>query len=294
MKNKGKITAFIKKIIEENNLQSEEEINSFFEKEFLNKSNDELDYGEATDEEYATGLVIAAMEEKDKEEAVFLIEEALFFDKKCIDAFTFLATIQEYVLVSIILLKKGIKIGKKKFSKEYLDEHKENLWTHEEIRPFLTAKFCLAKTYYFEGSLYECIKEFENLIRICPGDDIGARDLLMLSLLEVGKFKKFKKYQEQFKDFKSAFLLYNNVFYSFFKDNDLEKTGYLLKEAQKFNPHVVKKLINTNIRIRIENEFMTGEPSEANEYCFFARELWQEFPELIHWLKQNQHQLRIT
>ena len=282
-----KMVKLIQQLIEEKGLTNEKEINDFLKNEVMNKTPDDFDF-EMEDEDLALDIVDKARLEKDDYEAISLIEEALMLDKKCIEAYTLLANKQSHPFLEEYFFKKAIKIGKKKFPKEFLEENKEHLWTIHEVRPYLIAINGLAQLNYQEGDYWGSAKKLEKLIQLCPNDNMGVREILFTVLLDLKKFKKFKKYSDLFSDDTLSSTLFSKVFYSFFKDNDIEKTTYLLKTAQNSNPHVVKKLINPNAKFKLLPSFGIGSIEEANNYCYFARDLWQEYPELIHWLKQNQ------
>lgn len=290
MSNEGeKMIKAIKQLIEAKGLKTEKEIKDFFENNFNAKDIDDIDFDQnVTEEDYLIDLISKAREEEDSYEAILFIEDALEIDKKSIDAYAVLATKVEHPFLTEYFLKKAVKLGKKEFSKEFLEENKEHLWTILEIRPYLKAHAQLAHYYFSQGYVFESSKILSHLINICPNDNMGNRELLFTQLLALKKFKKFKKYLAMFEDDDMASSLFSKVYYSYFKDNDLEKTSYLLKSAQQANKNIVKKLINPNIKVQLAGSFMLGSVEEANNYCFFAREMWQQDAELIHWLKQNQ------
>jgi hypothetical protein len=284
-----KMIKLIQQLIEEKGLTSEKEINDFIQNEMIGRTIDDFDFeANATDEEIAIDMVYQAMDKDDDYEAISLLGEALILDKKNIDAYSFLATKQIHPFLSEYFLKKAIKIGKKKFSKEFLEENKEHLWTIHETRPFLRAMSQLAHVNYSQGYEYACAKILAKTIDICPNDNLGNRNMLFTLLLDLKKFKKYNEYVALFEDDIMASTLFSKVYYSYYKDNDLEKTLYLLKAAQQSNLHVVKKLINPNVKLKLAENFTIGSTEEANNYCFFAKEMWEDDAELIHWLKQNQ------
>lgn len=284
-----KMLKLVQQMIEEKGLTSEKEINEFLQNEMMGKTLDDFNFEEnATDEEIALDLVYQAMDQEDDYEAISLLREALLLDKKSIDAYSFLATKQTHPFLSEYFVKKAIKIGKKRFSKEFLEENKEHIWAIHETRPFLKAMGQLAHINYAQGNIFDSAKILAKLIDICPNDNMGNRELLFSQLLEMKKFKKFKKYIAMFEDDVMSNTLFSKVYYSYYNDGDIEKTNYLLKAAQQANPNIVKKLINTNSKPKLSNQFAMGSLEEANNYCYFAKEMWQKDAELIHWLKQNQ------
>lgn len=129
---------------------------------------------------------------------------------------------------------------------------------------------------------HACAKKLAKTIDTCPNDNLGNRNMLFTILLDLKKFKKYNKYVALFENDIMASTFFSKVYYFYYKDNDLERTLYLLKAAQQSNPHIVKKLINPNIKLKLAEEFTIGSPEESNNYCFFAREMWQEDSELIH------------
>ena len=284
-----KIFKFIQREIEKRGLTDEKEINEFIKNNLSNINLNDFDLDEdLSDEDLAIDIVEKAKYEEDEYEAISLIEEALSIDKDCIDAYALLATKQSHPFLTEYFLKEAIKIGKRKFSNEFLEENKEHLWAIIETRPFLRAMSQLAHVYYTIGDVGKSTKILERIITICPSDNLGIREMLFTQLLSLKKFKKAKKYLDLFEDDALASTLYSRVFYSFYSDNDLEKTLYLLKAAQQCNPNIIKKILSPTNKFKLSENYTIGSPEEANYYCYFAKEIWQEDPELIHWLKQNQ------
>ena len=281
-----KMFKMIKQMIEEKGLTSAEEIDDFVKNELM-KNEGGFKY-EETDEDIALNLVAQAYKEKDNFDAVELIDDALSYDKNCIEAYIFLSGIQSHPFLTKHFLKIAVKIGKKLFSKEFLKENKEHLWAMHEVRPFLKAMFGLAEANYYLDQTDKARKTLEYLLEICPDDNVGARDFLMKILLEEGEIEAYKKIQDRFDEDCMATMQYNKVFYSFFIDEDLEKTRYLLEAAKKTNKYVVKKLLNPKLKVQVSNRITLGSIEEADSYCAFYRDLWQDNEELIHWLKQNQ------
>lgn len=280
----------IRKIIEQKGLTNEDEIKKFMENEVIGKSLDDFQDidNEVSDEDFAKDLVNDAMHTKNKFEAITLAEDALAHDKNCIEAYIFLSSTQEHPFLMLHFLKMAVKIGKKKFPKEFLKENKEHLWYIHETRPYLTAMFVMGQVYFEDEDYASAIQIFDKLIEICPNDNLGARDLLMTALLRTEEYEQYKKYEKMYPEEESATALFNKVLYSYYNDDDKEKTSYLLKAAQKINPHVVKKLINSNLKLKLSSAFGMGSPEEANNYCYFARDMWLEDKDLIRWIKQNQ------
>lgn len=285
-----KMFKFIQKEIEKRGLTSEKEINEFIKNEIMGKSLDDFEFDDdISDEDLAIDIVDKARDEKDEYQAISLIEEALLIDKNCLDAYAVLAIKQKHPFLVEYFLKIAVSIGKKKFPKEFLEENKQHLWAIHETRPFLRALSQLAHFYYNIDEIKKSSKILMNLIDICPNDNLGNREMLFTQLLEQKKFKQAKKYLDLFKDDGLTSTLFSRVFYSYYCDDDLEKTLYLLKNAQQSNSHVVKKLISPNIKSKLSDYFSMGSVEEANNYCFFARDMWQEDPNLVLWLKQNQN-----
>ena len=283
-----KMMKIIKEMIEEKGLTSPEEIERFVKSELLNDNSFDFEDFEESDEEIALGLIAQANEEEDIFDAISLLEEALSYNKNCIEAYIFLSAFQPHPFLVKHFLKIGVKIGKKLFPKEFLLENKEHLWSMHEVRPYLKALYGIAEANYYLDNVYKARKGLEFLLEICPNDNIGARDLLMKILLEEFDFEAYKKIQDFYDEDCLATMQFNKVFYSFFMDEDLEKTKYLLEAAKQTNKHVVKKLLNPKLKVKVSDKITLGGIDEADMYCFLYRELWQDNEELIHWLKQNQ------
>jgi tetratricopeptide (TPR) repeat protein len=170
------IMAKIMKEIQSQNLQTEDQINSFMNG-LIGKNIDELDFGsgeELTNEEKAIELVDLAYESSPKK-GKELIEEALKLDSDNIDAYNYLGEIEHDISKSLGHYTKGIEAGERKLGKKFFKENEGHFWLMIETRPYMRAKFNVADTLALLNRDTEAVNHYVEMLGLNPSDNLGVR-----------------------------------------------------------------------------------------------------------------------
>jgi len=272
-------------LLNKKDFKSEKELSEFMNS-LLGKPLPEISREELSDKELAEELVFEA-QDLPIPEGRKKAEQALDIDKDCIAAWEYLGDIEHTYQRRLTTYMCGIKVGKIIFGGEYLKEHKGHFWGFYETRPFMRCLMKSAELLYLMGEKKSAIDTYEEIIKLNKMDNLGARDYLMLFLIELGDFEKFKKYDMMFKNDTGAFADFNRALFSFKTSGENEKSNKLLKKAMKENPYVVPIFIKPYQKFIPLSSYILGSEEEAVHYAEFAYPIWWKTYGAIAWLRKN-------
>jgi len=215
-----------------------------------------------------------------------LATKALSIDPNSIEAYLYLGSVEPQ-LKAISYFKKGIKIGKELFNDEYLKENTGLFWNIPETRPFMECLNGYAVILYDLDRFAEAIPILEHILKLNITDDMGARRLLMLSLIKTDDIKKFRKYDEKFQD-NDAQQLFNRALFTLKISGDNDTSRNLLYQANKENKNIIPGLISMS-KIK---RFPFFEKEDLNfviafEYIIMAKKIWIQTDGAINWIRKN-------
>lgn len=212
--------------------------------------------------------------------------KALSVDPDSIEALSYLGFIESH-LESIPFYKRGIKIGTELFSDEYLKENTGLFWSIPETRPFMECLHGYAEVLYDLDRFVEAIPILERILELNITDDMGARKLLMLSLIHMDDIKKFKKYDDKFQE-NEAQQLFNRALVTFKISGDNDSSRNLLYLANKENKNIAPGLMSITKKKRFP--FFEKEDLSfviAFEYIVMAKKVWIQTDGAINWLRKS-------
>lgn len=275
----------LERLLSRQKFKNQEEIHKFIN-QFMADQSQSIDDKELTGQEKAQDLVEQAFNTSGKQ-GVKLVNEALKLDPDCIDAYEYLAQTESSPDKRIKHLKKGIEIGRRIFGGKYLEERKGMFWGFHETRPFMRCLFNYALELYKVYRKTEAMNAFKEIIELNEGDNLGARDYLMLYQLEAGDLEGYKFYHKKFKDCGGAHFEFNHALYLFISKGDTPNARKSLYKASENNKHVIPLLISPKTKFFDDDHFIIGEKSEAESYVSIAHEIWNNTPGAIEWLKKQ-------
>ncbi|MCX6161054.1 MAG: hypothetical protein NTV87_06935 [Ignavibacteriae bacterium] len=283
-KKHDKLMTDIQRLLETQNFKSEKEMKSFLDG-ITGKPIPSFPKAVLNNQEKAQDLVYEASE-LSPAKAKAKIKKALQLDPDCIEAYEYLASTDRSLKSAMMNYEKGIAIGKRIFGGKYLEEHKGMFWGFHETRPFMRCLQHYADCLYTSGKVKECIEIFEEMIELNPNDNQGARDLLLLYLIQIDAREKFVKYAKEFKDDYSAFILFNRALFAFKTEGETKNANKILKAAIERNKFVAK-LILSDKPIKVLPEYYGwGDENEAIYYSHFAYHIWKDTKEAMEWLRK--------
>lgn len=280
-----KMMADLNRLVEKQNFESEEDLKKFLD-QIIGQKIPSLSKEKLSSKEIAQDLVFEAYE-LTPSKAKTNIQRALQLDPDCIEAYEFLAFKQEIAEIACVFFEKGISIGRRFFGGKYLKENKGRFWGIHETRPFMRCLHQYADCIYNMGKVEECVAIFEEMIELNPNDNQGARDQLMLFLIQLNQDKKFLKYSKMFGIEDKAFYLFNHALFAFKTEGETEHSNKQLSEALKQNKHVAKILLSNKVISGFPSYYGMGDENEAEYYAIFAQHVWSMTKGAIEWLKKH-------
>jgi tetratricopeptide (TPR) repeat protein len=140
---------------------------------------------------------------------------------------------------------------------------------------------------YTIGKVKECVAVLEEIIELNPNDNQGARDQLLLYLIQFDERNKFEKYASMFKEDRMAIALFNRALFAYKTEGETEKSNRQLKKALKQNKFVAAKLLSKKQITKLADHYGFGDENQAGYYAYFAQRIWQNTNGAISWLKKH-------
>lgn len=276
------------KLIEEQQFESPDEVNAF-----LSQHMDHIDKlvdAELSDEQKAVELLVKAEQEPLPARRIQLVKEALRLDKGNGDAYVMLVMEANTLPEALKVAEEGLNAAAASLGPGYFEENKGHFWGLIETRPYMRLKFCYADLLKEQGDIAAAMQELEEMLELCPNDNIGARyDLLMLYLADQ-KLDRAEKLMQQFDMEDSASFCYDRVVLSYLKNGYLGDLDTLYKQAKRSNPHVPAYLLGKKRLPKQRPQYIgIGDENEAIEYALSHQLLWsnRNLSGLKDWMKRS-------
>ncbi|MEO6906517.1 MAG: hypothetical protein ABI210_01375 [Abditibacteriaceae bacterium] len=239
-----------------------------------------------SEKEQAQNLVFDAYELRPNQ-AKENIETALLLDPDCIEAYEFLGDIEDSLPVSMVFYEKAIALGRREFGGEFLEEYKGEFWGFYKTRPFMRCLQHQAECFHLIGKIEESVAILEEMLELNPNDNQGARDHLLLLLVQLGETKQFKKYDEMFKEDVSAFACFNRTLFTFKTEGETQRANALLSQAIRENKYIVTRLLSPREILDAPDGYALGSKEDATCYADFAKQAWTSTDGALEWLKKR-------
>ena len=161
-------------------------------------------------------------------------------------------------------------------------------WGLVETRPYMRARYGLARAEYHLGNHSAAIAHAEELLRLNPGDNQGIRYVLLNWLLaEPDRRDDVAKLLLRYDD-ASAEWAYGRALHLFKMAGSSKRASTALRDAVECNRHVPAYLLRTKqIPTEIPTSYGFGDDSEAILYADAAMSLWDSVPGAIEWLRKT-------
>lgn len=252
--------AGLKALFDKQGFVSLDAANAFME-QATGMSLDEFDEPENDDPRYlAQQLAYDAMEAPSDKQASRLAREALTLDPDCVDALAILAELTRSPAKRLLLFEEAVKVGEKSLGKDFFAENKGHFWGMLETRPYMRAKKGLADELFYARRPIEAMRHLEEMLELCPGDNMGARFDLMETYLMADHLEQaldlLSHYPEEF----SAIWNWSAVLIHYLR-RDFDAAARSLAQARKQNRYV--------------EPYLSGKrktPDELPEFSVFGKE----------------------
>ncbi|SEU27328.1 tetratricopeptide repeat protein [Paenibacillus sp. NFR01] len=242
--------------------------------------------GAGSPKEQAQALIYQAMDTHAAKRRVQLAEAALKLYPDSADAYLILAEECEDEAEVRGLLKAGIAAGKRELGELFFTQHKGHFWELNETRPYIRVCKSYAEACWLGGDAAEAASMLEHILELSPGDNVGARYLLIAAYLHTNKLNDAERIIKKYgKEDNAAAFAYARMVLEYKKNGLTSQLKMLYRVAKGINKHVPDYLLGVK---RLPNNLPDfvgmGDSNEAIEYVIMHSRLWAGMPELLKWM----------
>lgn len=241
-----------------------------------------------TAEEQAQRLVEAAWESED-EDGAGLAVDALRLWPDCADAYTYLGlSAGEEVALAIPLFTLGLVAAYETLGQDLFDNEAGHFWGMTETRPFMRALAELARANADAGALDVAAAHYQEMLRLNPNDNQGARYELLGILLEMGDQDAVEQLLSAYPEDSAPAFTYGTALLDFQRSGDSPESRASLQQAAADVPLVAEFLAGAR---RLPDEgpelYERGSEEEAAVYAELLTPAWEATEGAIEWLRSN-------
>ena len=187
--------------------------------------------------ERAQDLVYRAMDARGRRRTQ-LARKALELSADCADAYVLLAEECADVDLACDLYAQGVAAGERALGPAAFGELAGAFWGDVGTRPYMRARFGLARCLDDVGRRDDALTHYRELLRLNPGDNQGVRYVLLNALLLAGWDDEAGTLLLQFEDEPTALWQYGRALWAFRRDGDGPASRQRLRAAVRANRHV--------------------------------------------------------
>lgn len=245
----------------------------------------------------AEELAIQALEETNHEKRVALARKALSISEDCARALSLLAEdAAESLEESADYYRRAMDAAKRTLGARVFAEAEGHFWGMIETRPYMHAKMGYADTLWALERTREALAEYEDMLRLNPADNQGARYVLAIRYLDVGELAKARKLLDDYPE-DGTWWHYSDALYWWMAKGDCADGRRARAAGLKANPYVLDYFTGKRRMPKALPEFYAwGSVEEAVLYAHEARMTWRAKPGAVEWLKAGAQRIaaRVT
>lgn len=273
----------IEQVLSERKFASLEEVN-----QYLASNMDGFDLRAAqavTLQEQAEELALRAANEIGRA-AMALARKALALWPDCADAYVTLGEQSRDADAALGFFEQGVAAGERALGEEAFTEYAGNFWVEHETRPYMRARFALARHLWAVGRTREAVAHYRELLRLNPNDNQGVRELIVPGMIAIGDDAGAEEVLAHYPDDGLSSTFYNRALLAFRRHGDRERTRKLLAAAIEWNPHVPPYLLEEiDLLAALPETIEFRGEDEAAAYVADSMEAWQSSPGALDWLR---------
>ncbi|MFN2312345.1 MAG: hypothetical protein ABR590_09870, partial [Spirochaetia bacterium] len=210
-------------------------------------------------------------------------------DPACAEAYVLLASIErQNPEQAMRVLEAGIAVGEKR--KPALPVG-ASAWRDHMYRDVLRLRFARAESLVTMGRQEEALAAYQQIVRLEPEDNIGARYKLVPLLIAATRLDEAAQLIESFADgadeAESAFVRWNRTLIAYARGG-AKQAGPLLEAAMQANEYVVEELLYIEPFPEImPDSYYIGSPEEAMVYAEESIAAWRKVKGARAWLRRK-------
>lgn len=235
----------------------------------------------------AQELIYDAWEASTAKRRIALAEKALAISPLCADAYVLLAEhAKRGSDQELDLWRRGIDAGEKALGEAAFEEYAGEFWGFLETRPYMRARFGLARALWERGVRGEAIDHLCELLRLNPNDNQGARYVLAALLVEAERDKDLAVLLKAYPDDGAGAWSWTVALAAFRRAGDGKESRRLLAQALADNEHVPAYLFGErSLPKSLPSYISPGGEDEAIYYAVDFRAGWVNTAGAIDWLR---------
>ena len=239
----------------------------------------------ATPEEQAEELALRAANEVGRA-AIALARKALALWPDCADANVTLGEQSWDADAALGFFEQGVAAGERALGADAFVEYAGHFWGEHETRPYMRARFALARHLWAVGRTREAVAHYRELLRLNPNDNQGVRELIVPAMIAIGDDDGAEEVLAQYSDDGLSSTLYNRALLAFRRHGDRGRAGKLLAIALEWNPHVPAYLLEEiNLPDVLPETIAVRGEDEAATYVAESLEVWRSTAGALDWVR---------
>lgn len=237
----------------------------------------------------AENLVYQAYETDDLELRIRLARQAIEVSQDCAEAFVCLAELAPSDEDAEAIFRMGVAAGESALGgADRLASYEGHFWSILDTRPYMRARFGLARALWDNSKRDEAIAECRELLRLNPGDNQGVRYMLSSYYADTGQDDLWQELLDQYPDDASADWSFNRALLAFRRQGESPEACELLRQAHQANSHVASYLLgNAPLPLDPPEFIQLGGESEAVSYAGQFMTAWRNAPGSLAWLRRT-------
>jgi tetratricopeptide (TPR) repeat protein len=272
----------LQRFLEEHEFATAEDINAALADQFNGLSIDEMASGARTPEERAQDLAYRAYDWNGRKRIV-LAKQALALWPDCAEAWIILAEHAPTPELALERYEQAVAAGSRALG-EKLEAFAGELWGHVEARPYLRARLELAQTLEQLGRADEAMAGMGDVLRLNPGDNQGARYLLLPLLLEHSRHDQAAALLDAYPAEHGATMQYCRALLAFQTGGDTDVARGAVAAALRQN-----RFVPTYLFEPVDDDVDSFRPGSKDEGIVAANEMlaaWEATPGALDWLER--------
>jgi tetratricopeptide (TPR) repeat protein len=236
----------------------------------------------------AQDLIYDAWDSADPRRALELAKQALKISPLCADAYVILARhAPRGSDKQLDLWRRGAAAGQAALGAAFAD-YVGHFWGVLETRPYMRARYGLASALWERGARAEAIDHLRDMLRLCPGDNLGVRYVLSAWLIDAGRDDDLDALFKTYRDDGDAGWSWTAALAAFRRGGDGAKSRAALDRAVQANGYVAAYLMGTKRLPKSLPPYVSpGEENEAVDYAARCTAGWRNTPGALAWLRAH-------
>lgn len=217
-----------------------------------------------------------------------LAHKALEISPDCVDAYVLLAEEAASPAQAKTLYEQGVAAGERALGLEFFQENVGHFWGIVETRPYMRAREGLAHVLWLLGEQDRAVENFEEMLRLNPGDNQGVRYGLARFLLEKGDNERLGNLLDRYPEEGSAEWAYVRALQSFRVFGESDTSNQALTIAFETNAMVALYMLGIRELPDSPPEYYSpGDENEAALYVGYSAPFWVETPGALDWFADH-------